>query len=213
MDYASWIREPANIRADIQHCMNEIERLRSQCERSTPLYGIEFVQTTQHGNSRETALIKLADQQNQLSILMVEYDKKCAEIRDFLYSQLSAKDADLLDWRHCSGLSNMELADLKGTSDSAVRASLARAERRAKTAYNTIHGITERSNNVKLNFKVDGDTVKGDLTELIADIRENPSMYSNEAGQPAIMRIAVAAYKKGLQRMVTTVKEQARKGE
>ena len=118
----------------IDHQLKRAEKLKSLSEQITTIWSDAWVQTSTE-NKRERRLADLIDSKRELERLLNQREQAADEIRDFLYSNLSEDNADVLEWKYCDDLSIFEIAEKECLSYSGAASKIYRAETKARAKY------------------------------------------------------------------------------
>ena len=134
MTYNQFIRRPGTLKRLIEHKVEDVQFKWNVCVGAVPELG-ERVQTSVK-NSSEASVIRYADAKKELDQLQGRYDAAVNEVRDFLYAQLNAEEADVLDWKYCADKTTSEIAKIKSLSYSGAANKVRRADIKAARIYN-----------------------------------------------------------------------------
>ena len=134
MTFDEFVGRPQAIDNLIQHRLLQVERLQARCDRVTVTFSEVRVQTSRE-NTRETALIKLIDAKNSLNALMEEYDEAVTDVQTWLYGNLDAQAASLLEYRYIDNLRNEEIAQQMHYSPHTIKNKISKAVQEARNTY------------------------------------------------------------------------------
>lgn len=135
MTYYDWVRRPLYMRRRIEHKIEDVRLKESACMKSTSEMG-ERVQTSLD-NSTEIRYTRYIDAKNELEDLFDKLAGLQDEVRDFLYNNLNADEADLMEWKYIDGKTAQQIADKYGITHDATRARMSRIEKKLKKVYNS----------------------------------------------------------------------------
>lgn len=133
MTYNEFVGMPADLLQQIWHKVDDVQLKWTVCLNTVPELG-ERVQTSVRNNT-EASIIRYSQAKGELDVLVDRYDKAVKDIRRFLYENLSADEADVLDWKYCGDKSIQQIADLKNLSYSGAANKIYRADRKAVKIY------------------------------------------------------------------------------
>ena len=133
MTYNEFVGMPAELLQQIWHKVDDVQLKWTVCLNTVPELG-ERVQTSVKNNT-EASIIRYSQAKGELDVLVGCYDKAVKDIRRFLYENLSADEADVLDWKYCGDKSIQQIADLKHLSYSGAANKIYRADRKAVKIY------------------------------------------------------------------------------
>lgn len=171
MTYDAFVYRPLLLRRRIAHQIEDVQLKESICMKaSAPLQ--ERVQTSV-SNTTEINYIRYIDAKNRLSQLAGELEEAQAELREFLYKNLSPDEADILEWRYIDDKSIQDIADIRDLSYSAINSRICRANRKARGIYDACTDKNARielfcndCNEMQSNATVcNNDTVYNDMGE------------------------------------------------
>ena len=131
--YDEFMNKPLALYSRVEHQAEVVRRLENICMSTTNQMG-ERVQTSRQ-NTQEKRYVVLADAQKKLDEMASDLMKACDEVREFLYSNLSHEDADILEWRYVDGKSLIEIAEIQGLSYQTVKNRMSEADREARRRY------------------------------------------------------------------------------
>ena len=133
MTYNEFMTRPQSLRRRIQHKADDVAFKLATCEKATSVLG-ERVQTSP-SNTTERNYVAYIDAKRQLEKLVDEYDSAKEEVTGFLYDNLSALEADLLEWRYVNDKDLQEIADLKGMAYQTIKNQMSAAEKDARAKF------------------------------------------------------------------------------
>lgn len=133
MTYEEFINKPTELMQRIEHKVEDVAFKWTLCLNTTQ--GLSERVQTSPNNNQDLKVIRYAEANKELTDLQTEYDKACEEIRTFLYENLDMQDADVLDWKYCSGKSITDIANIRNMTYSGAASRISRAEVRARSKY------------------------------------------------------------------------------
>lgn len=133
MTYYEFISKPNILKIQIEHMLEDVQFKWTLCL-NTSQSSSERVQTSP-SNTTDLRIIRYAQANKELTELQSEYDEACSRIREFLYSNLDVQDADVLDWKYCSGKSIGDIAEIRGLTYSGAANRISRAEAKARKIF------------------------------------------------------------------------------
>ena len=136
MTYEQFINRPLELMQRIEHKIEDVQFKWTLCTNTTQ--GLSERVQTSPTNTTEIRVIRYAQANKELTELQTEYDESCESVRDFLYGELNLSDADVLDWKYCSGKSISQIADIRSLSYSGAASRISRAEARARSKYSDL---------------------------------------------------------------------------
>ena len=136
MTYEQFINRPLELMQRIEHKIEDVQFKWTLCTNTTQ--GLSERVQTSPTNTTEIRVIRYAQANKELTELQEEYDDSCKSVRDFLYGELELNDADVLDWKYCSGKSISQIADIRSLSYSGAASRISRAEVRARSKYSDL---------------------------------------------------------------------------
>ena len=136
MTYEQFINRPLELMQRIEHKIEDVQFKWTLCTNTTQ--GLSERVQTSPSNTTEIRVIRYAQANKELTELQTEYDESCESVRDFLYGELNLSDADVLDWKYCSGKSISQIADIRSLSYSGAASRISRAEARARSKYSDL---------------------------------------------------------------------------
>lgn len=134
MNFDEFMQKPQSLNIQIQHQLEEAERLKTLCEHATTVYSDMRVQTS-HENKHEIWLTKYIDSKQKLTALIEQHEEAADAVKDWLYQNMSIEDASLLHFRYVDGLKNREIADRLHYTEQTVKNKISKAVRAAKAEY------------------------------------------------------------------------------
>jgi hypothetical protein len=134
MTYNQFVRRPGDLKRCIEHKIEDVQFKWNICIGVVPSMD-EKVQTSVK-NTSESSILRYADAKKELDHLQRSYDAAVDEVREFLYEELKADEADVLDWRYCGDKSIGEIAEIKSLSYSGAANKVRRADMKAAQIYN-----------------------------------------------------------------------------
>lgn len=135
--YDRFINEPLLLMQKIEHKTEDVAFKWNLCLNTVQGFS-ERVQTSP-SNTADMKVIRYAEADRELNDLQDKYDKACESVRAFLYNNLETHDADVLDWKYCSGKTITEIADIRSLTYSGAASRIRRAEIRARSVFNDLH--------------------------------------------------------------------------
>lgn len=136
MTYEQFINRPLELMQRIEHKIEDVQFKWTLCTNTTQ--GLSERVQTSPTNTTEIRVIRYAQANKELTELQEEYDDSCKSVRDFLYGELELNDADVLDWKYCSGKSISQIADIRSLSYSGAASRISRAEVRARSKFSDL---------------------------------------------------------------------------
>lgn len=133
MTYNEFINRPLDLMQEIEHKAEDVAFKWTLCLNTAQ--GLSERVQASPSNTTDLRVIKYAEANKELNELQTQYDNACADVRKFLYGNLKAIDADVLDWKYCSGKSIAKIADIRGMSYTGAATRISRAESRARVKY------------------------------------------------------------------------------
>ena len=133
MTYEQFINRPLDLMQKIEHKMEDVAFKWTICLNTSQ--GLSERVQTSPSNTTDLKIIRYAQADKELIELQGEYDDACEEIRTFLYENLDMQDADVLDWKYCSGKSITDIANIRNMTYSGAASRISRAEVRARSKY------------------------------------------------------------------------------
>lgn len=133
MTYEEFINKPTELMQRIEHKVEDVAFKWTLCLNTSQ--GLSERVQTSPNNNQDLKVIRYAEANKELTDLQTEYDKACEEIRTFLYENLDMQDADVLDWKYCSGKSITDIANIRNMTYSGAASRISRAEVRARSKY------------------------------------------------------------------------------
>lgn len=133
MTYEQFINRPLDLMQKIEHKAEDVMFKWTLCLNTSP--GLSERVQTSPSNTSDLKVIRYDDANKELIELQGEYDDACEEIRTFLYENLDMQDADVLDWKYCSGKSITDIANIRNMTYSGAASRISRAEVRARSKY------------------------------------------------------------------------------
>lgn len=133
MTYNEFVSQPVDLLTKIWHKVDDVQLKWTVCLNTVPELG-ERVQTSVRNNT-EACILRYAQAKGELDALFYLYDKAVKDIRKFLYDNLPADEADVLDWKYCGDKSIQQIAEIKVLSYSGAASKIYRAERKAMKIY------------------------------------------------------------------------------
>ena len=136
MTYEQFINRPLELMQRIEHKIEDVQFKWTLCTNTTQ--GLSERVQTSPTNTTEIRVIRYAQANKELTELQEEYDDSCKSVREFLYGELELNDADVLDWKYCSGKSISQIADIRSLSYSGAASRISRAEVRARSKFSDL---------------------------------------------------------------------------
>lgn len=133
MTYYEFISKPNILKIQIEHMLEDVEFKWTLCL-NTSQSSSERVQTSP-SNTTDLRIIRYAQANKELTELQSEYDEACSSIRQFLYDNLDVNDADVLDWKYCSGKTIADIAEIRNLTYSGAANRISRAEAKARKIF------------------------------------------------------------------------------
>lgn len=133
MTYEEFINRPTDLMLKIEHQTEDVAFKWTLCLNTSQ--GLSERVQTSPSNTQDLKVIRYAAANQKLLDLQDEYDNACEDVRAFLYGNLNINDADVLDWKYCSGKSTTEIAKIRGMSYSGAASKISRAETKARKKY------------------------------------------------------------------------------
>lgn len=133
MTYSDFINRPLDLMQRIEHKIEDVQFKWTLCLNTIQGDGEKIQKSLT--NTAEVRVLRYAEANRELTDLQEEYDASCANVREFLYGCLDVKDADVLDWKYCSGKSIADIAEIRGMTYSGMASRISRAETRARSEF------------------------------------------------------------------------------
>lgn len=133
MTYEQFINRPLDLMCRIEHKAEDVAFKWTLCLNTSQ--GLSERVQTSPSNTSDLKVIRYAEANKKLEALQRKYDDACSDVRRFLYENLNLSDADVLDWKYCSGKSTTEIAKIRGMSYSGAASKISRAEAKARKKY------------------------------------------------------------------------------
>ena len=133
MTYEEFINKPTELMQRIEHKVEDVAFKWTLCLNTSQ--GLSERVQTSPSNNQDLKVIRYAEANKELTDLQTEYDKACEDVRSFLYGNLEINDADVLDWKYCSGKSITDIANIRNMTYSGAASRISRAEVRARSKY------------------------------------------------------------------------------
>lgn len=133
MTYEEFINRPTELMVKIEHQTEDVAFKWTLCLNTSQ--GLSERVQTSPNNNQDLKVIRYAEANQKLTDLQDEYDKACEDVRGFLYKNLDINDADVLDWKYCSGKSITDIAKIRDTTYSGAANRISRAEAKARRKY------------------------------------------------------------------------------
>lgn len=136
MTYEQFINRPLDLMQKIEHKIEDVQYKWTLCLNTTQ--GLSERVQTSPTNTAEVRILRYAQANKELTDLQTEYDEACESVRGFLYDNLDVNDADVLDWKYCSGKSINDIADIRSLSYTGAASKISRAEVRARSKFSEL---------------------------------------------------------------------------
>ena len=133
MTYEEFINKPTELMQRIEHKVEDVAFKWTLCLNTSQ--GLSERVQTSPNNNQDLKVIRYAEANKELTDLQTEYDKACEDVRSFLYGNLEINDADVLDWKYCSGKSITDIAKIRDMTYSGAANRISRAETKARRKY------------------------------------------------------------------------------
>lgn len=140
MNYDQFMSQPKNLGIQIQHQLEEAERLKALCERATTVYSDMGAQTS-HENQREKWLVKYIDSKNKVEELIEMQSAAEESVRAWLYQHLELQDSSMLEYRYIDGLTNNEIAERMHYSEQYLKSKISKTIRVSRKIYEQQKGV------------------------------------------------------------------------
>lgn len=133
MTYEEFINRPTDLMLKIEHQTEDVAFKWTLCLNTSQ--GLSERVQTSPNNTQDLKVIRYTAAHQKLLDLQDEYDNACEDVRAFLYGNLKIGDADVLDWKYCSGKTTKEIAGIRNITYAGAANRISRAEARARQKY------------------------------------------------------------------------------
>ena len=133
MTYDEFVNKPLNLMQKIEHQAEDVAYKWTLCLNTSQ--GLSERVQTSPNNTQDLKVIKYAAAHQKLLDMQDEYDSACEDVRSFLYGNLKNGDADVLDWKYCSGKTTKEIAEIRNITYAGAANRISRAEAKARAKY------------------------------------------------------------------------------
>lgn len=133
MTYEEFINRPTDLMLKIEHQTEDVAFKWTLCLNTSQ--GLSERVQTSPSNTQDLKVIRYAAAHQKLLDLQDEYDNACEDVRAFLYGNLKIGDADVLDWKYCSGKTTKEIAEIRNITYAGAANRISRAEAKARAKY------------------------------------------------------------------------------